>query len=294
MLDEISKSSNLRLAPSILAALVVGVPAGAWAGFSAQGFSAQGFSRARLLRRRASRAQGFSRAGLLRAGLLARRASAPQGFSRAGLLRRRASPRRASPPRASRCSAPTSSPSDLKGVDIGSVDIRGTTSDSGPVSIELTANPGDEHGRRDSYISVGGGSAVGHYATAHLVDANGNPAEDLDLYIAGEQARSRAERAAPRRPSQANEDVTLYEIFFFHPRAASGPRSARTTTSTGGATAMAIPEDPAHPNKFIFACTATGVAAKCARIWGYRPWRHDTTWFFDDDDQRLGREGLRH
>ena len=42
--------------------------------------------------------------------------------------------------------------------------------------------------------------------------------------------------------------------------------------ATQSASAMAIPEDPADPNKFIFACTATGVAAKCARNWGYKPW----------------------
>ena len=36
---------------------------------------------------------------------------------------------------------------------------------------------------------------------------------------------------------------------------------------------MAIAEDPAAPNRFIFACTANGVAAKCARGWGFRPWR---------------------
>ena len=38
---------------------------------------------------------------------------------------------------------------------------------------------------------------------------------------------------------------------------------------------MAIAEDPGAPNRFIFACTANGVAAKCARVWGFRPWRSD-------------------
>ena len=49
----------------------------------------------------------------------------------------------------------------------------------------------------------------------------------------------------------------------------------------GGATAMAIAEDPAQGNQFIFACTANGVAAKCARNWGFRPWRDDHTFVFD-------------
>ena len=42
---------------------------------------------------------------------------------------------------------------------------------------------------------------------------------------------------------------------------------------------MAIPlnpndwQDPASRAKFTFACTASGVAAKCARNWGYKPWK---------------------
>ena len=42
---------------------------------------------------------------------------------------------------------------------------------------------------------------------------------------------------------------------------------------------MAMPLDPrdwssdASRAKFAFACTASGVAAKCARNWGYKPWK---------------------
>ena len=46
------KRVRLNLRTAVLLLLIVGVPAGAWAGFSAQGFSAQGFS-----------AQGFSAQG---------------------------------------------------------------------------------------------------------------------------------------------------------------------------------------------------------------------------------------
>ena len=39
----------------------------------------------------------------------------------------------------------------------------------------------------------------------------------------------------------------------------------------------ASPEDRGRAQQFIFACTATGVAAKCARNWGFRPWARDAT-----------------
>ncbi|HVZ73012.1 MAG TPA: PA14 domain-containing protein [Polyangia bacterium] len=170
--------------------------------------------------------------------------------------------------------------SSLKGVDIGSVEIRGLTSDSGVVPVELTANPGMSTGA-GSYISVGGETAVGHYATAHLVDAAGNPADDLDLYIAGEEADP-VPNLLHRPADQINDDVQLYEVYFYYKWSGQWASLCPYHDATGGATAMAIAEDPANPNKFIFACTATGVAAKCARIWGFRPWRTDTTWFYDD------------
>ena len=86
-----------------------------------------------------------------------------------------------------------------------------------------------------------------------------------------------------RPENQPNNDIQLYEVFFYLPASGQWASLCPFHDVTGAATAMAIPEDPTNPNKFIFACTATGVAAKCARIWGYRPWHHnDTTWVFDD------------
>ena len=258
-------------------ALVVGVPAGAWAGFSAQGFSAQGFT-AQGFSAQGFSAQGFSAQGFSAQGFSAQGFSA-QGFSAQGFSAQGFSEQGFSAQGVALLGTDIVA-SDLKGVDIGSVDIRGTTSDSGPVSIELTANPMMSTGA-GTYISVGGGSAVGHFATAHLVDANGNPAEDLDLYIAAEKADP-VPNLLHRPADQINDDVTLYEIFFYYKWSGQWASLCPYHDATGGATAMALAEDPANPGKFIFACTATGVAAKCARIWGFRPWRTGTTWFFDD------------
>jgi hypothetical protein len=276
ILNEITKG-RISVRAVILAALVLGAPAGAWAGFSAQGFSAQGFS-AQGFSAQGFSAQGFSAQGFSAQGFSAQGFSA-QGFSAQGFSAQGFSAQGFSAQGVALLGTDVVA-SDIKGVDIGSVDIRGTTSDSGPVAIELTANPTMSTGA-GTYISVGGGSAVGHFATAHLVDANGNPAEDLDLYIARERPDP-VPNELHRAASQANDDITLYEIFFFQPASGQWASLCPFHDVTGAATAMAIPEDPATPGKFIFACTATGVAAKCARIWGYRPWRHDTTWFFDD------------
>ena len=263
----------------VLAALVLGLPAGAWAGFSAQGFSAQGFS-AQGFSAQGFSAQGFSAQGFSAQGFSAQGFSA-QGFSAQGFSAQGFSAQGFSAQGVAMMGTDLVS-SDLKGVDIGSVDIRGTTSDSGVVPIELTQSAMMSTGS-GTYISVGGGSAVGHFATAHLVDAFGNPAEDLDLYIAGEM-RDPLANEQHRPENQPNDDIQLYEVFFYLPSSGQWASLCPFHDLTGATTAMAIPEDPANPNKFIFACTATGVAAKCARIWGYRPWHHaDTTWVFDDD-----------
>jgi hypothetical protein len=168
----------------------------------------------------------------------------------------------------------------MSGVDIGSVDIRGTTAASPVQPFELTSAPGVSTGAGD-YISVGGASVVGHYATAHLVDPSGNPAEDLDLYIAAEM-RDPVPNLLHRGDDQSNDDTTLYTVFFFHRWSGQWLSLCPFHAATGGATAMAIAEDPSQPSRFFFACTATGVAAKCARGWGFRPWRSDHSYVWDD------------
>ena len=75
-----------------------------------------------------------------------------------------------------------------------------------------------------------------------------------------------------------NDDVYLYTVYYRQP--ATGQWSALCPLDVyGQATAMAIPLDPkdwssdASRAKFAFACTGSGVAAKCARNWGYKPWK---------------------
>jgi hypothetical protein len=169
---------------------------------------------------------------------------------------------------------------DLLGVEIGSVDLRGTTAASDLQPFELSSGPGISTGAGD-YISVGGASAAGHYAVAHLVDAAGNPAEDLDLYIADERADP-VPNLLHRGDEQANDDVTLYTVFAFNRSSGQWGSLCPFHAATGGATAMAIAEDPSRPSRFIFACTANGVDAKCARGWGFRPWRDEHAYLWDD------------
>jgi hypothetical protein len=155
----------------IVPATAIGAPSGQ--GLSPQGLSPQGLS-----------PQGLSPQGLSPQGL------SPQGLSPQGL-----SPQGLSPQGIAEQGGRASGvallgtdllKSELAGVDIGWVEMRGTTADSGVAPFELTSGPGISTGAGD-YIAVGGASAVGHYAVAHLVDPNGNGAEDLDLYVADER-----------------------------------------------------------------------------------------------------------
>ena len=168
----------------------------------------------------------------------------------------------------------------LAGVDIGSVDICGTTAGSLVQAYELNAGPGISTGGGD-YISVSGASAVGHYAIAHLIDPAGNPAENIDLFIA-DQRPDPVPNLFHRGDAQINEDVTLYTVFSYRPWLGQWASLCPFDVNTGGATAMAIAEDPQQPNKFFFACTANGVDAKCARNWGFRPWRTEQSYVWDD------------
>ncbi|HVU51814.1 MAG TPA: HYR domain-containing protein [Polyangia bacterium] len=255
--------SDRRTVPTRgIALFVLLLPAVAAGGISPQGISPQGIS-----------PQGISPQGISPQGI------SPQGISPQGISPQGISPQGISPQGVALLGTDLVA-ADLKGVDIGSVEIHGTTSDSGPVAFELTAGPTMSTGS-GSYISVGGGSAVGHYGVAHLVDPAGNPAGDLDIYIAAEQADP-VPNLLHRASSQDNDDVTLYEVFFFHKWSGQWASLCPFHDATGGNTAMALAEDPSNPSQFVLACTATGVAAKCARIWGFRPWRTDTTWFFDD------------
>jgi hypothetical protein len=170
---------------------------------------------------------------------------------------------------------------EYKGVNMTSVDVRGTEGTSVTKVPHVLTNVPTMSAGPGNYISVGGGSAVGHYAVAHMVDAHGGPADDLELYIAAEQ-KDPMPNLFHRAEEQDNQDE-LYVVYFFHKWSGEWMSLCPYNPATESASAMAIPEDAGDPNKFVFACTATGVAAKCARNWGYRPWAQGTTYVFNPE-----------
>ena len=99
----------------------------------------------------------------------------------------------------------------------------------------------------------------------------------IPLYIAGMER----DRGLNFSTSPSNSDIFLYTVYYRQP--ATGEwASLCPVDGDGKARAMAIPLDPtdwgggASPAKLAFACTASGVASKCARNWGYKPWRGDS------------------
>ena len=102
----------------------------------------------------------------------------------------------------------------------------------------------------------------------------GAPDAGITLYIAD----VRKDTYQNSSKYSANDDIYLYTVYYQQP--ATGKWSAMCPLDIyGQATAMAIPVNPndwqstASRAKFAFACTASGVAAKCARNWGYKPWK---------------------
>ena len=160
---------------------------------------------------------------------------------------------------------------DLKGVAIDHVDILGTSStDTTVVTHELTSVPGVSTGLGNYIVLPKGATPVGHYAVAQLVDAGGNLAEKLQLYIADEQ-RDDVPNQFHRADQQDNQDE-LYIVYFYYPWAGEWISLCPYNALTKSASAMAIAEKPhdldaTTRNSFYFACTATGVASKCARNW---------------------------
>ena len=262
----------IRVASVWVALMGLMVPVAVIAGLQAQGLQAQG------LQAQGLQAQGLQAQGLQAQGLQAQGAQL-QGLQAQGL---QAQGLQAQGLQAQGVALLGSDlmAADLVGVEIGSVEMRGTTTESALQSFDMVAGPGNTSAL-GGYILIGGGSAVGHYATAHLVDVAGNPAEDLDLYIADERPDP-VPNLLHRGDDQINDDVTLYTVFFFHKWSGQWASLCPFHAATGGATAMAIVEDPAQPSRFVFACTATGVASKCARGWGFRPWRDDHSFVYED------------
>src|SRR5499427_4795224 len=76
----------------------------------------------------------------------------------------------------------------------------------------------------------------------------------------------------------SNGDIYLYTPYYRQPATEQWSSLCPFDALTGKPTAMAVPLNPfdhsdAGRSTFTFACTASGVASKCARNWGYKPWK---------------------
>ena len=186
-----------------------------------------GDCRRRDCRRRGSRAQGLSAQGLSPQGLSAQGLSAPQGLSAQGLSaqgsRRAQGLSRAglTPRRASRPQGVSLMGTDLVATDIKGVDdqARSNPRHRRPTSAKVPhvlTNVPDMSAGPGNYISVGGGSAVGHYAVAHLVDAHGNSGRGSRPLHRRREGGSDAEPVPPRRragqPGRALRRLLLPQV----------------------------------------------------------------------------------
>jgi hypothetical protein len=263
-----------------LAIVALLAPADALAGMTAQGMTAQGMT-AQGMTAQGMTAQGMTAQGMTAQGMTAQGMTAQgmtaQGMTAQGMTAQGMTAQGMTAQGVSLMGVDIVG-ADPKGVAIDYVELRGTTASSEIQPHVLTNVPNMSVGP-GNYISVGGGSAVGHYAVAHMLDAKGNPAEDLDLYIAAAQ-KDPVPNLLHNASEQDNEDE-LYVVYFFHKWSGEWMSLCPYHAATKMSSAMALPEDPLQPNRFMFACTATGVASKCARNWGYKPWSETQAYVFD-------------
>ena len=125
--------------------------------------------------------------------------------------------------------------------------------------------------RDGTFIRVGDHESIaGTFWTAPIGNDTGSGV--LNFYVASQEldVGTKNDSIFP-----GNDDVYLYNVYFLHP-ATGRWHSLCPTDSTGRPNAVAVPVDlvqRSDRSQFTFACTATGVAAKCARNWGYKPWK---------------------
>ena len=262
-------------------------------GLSQQGLSQQGLSQQGLSQQGLSQ-QGLSQQGLSQQGVelqgLSQQGLSSQGLSQQGLSQQGLSQQSLATQNVY-VGGPDIQFGQRQGAQVAFVTLRGTTPGSTTETHAMALDAAT--GGPGSYIAVGaaGASAAGHYAVAHMEDAagrllDGTDPETVDLYIASVHQDTSSNLF--HEPSmRANRDVWLYTVYAFHPMNRQWISMCPIDPATGTATAVAIAEDPYNPSpaiasRFAFSCTATGVAAKCARNWGYKPWRNDArAWTFD-------------
>jgi photosystem II stability/assembly factor-like uncharacterized protein len=153
---------------------------------------------------------------------------------------------------------------DPQGLDPQGLDPQGLD----PQGVHLQRGPGETGG--GSFIEFPGlPNAAGTFWKLRMIDAAGAPAGAISLFIAGvERDTSENHSTSPR-----NDDVWLYTVYYRRPGTRTW-RSLCPEDKYGQPHALAIPAGSGAPaGRFTFACTATGVAAKCARNWGYKWWK---------------------
>ena len=198
--------------------LLVAIPAVAIGGFSAQGFSAQGFS-AQGFSAQGFSAQGFSAQGFSAQGFSAQGFSA-QGFSAQGFSAQGFSAQGFSAQGFSAQGVALMGTDligiDIKGSQIGSVELRGATPTSSIEPHVLTNVPDDERRARATTSRSAVARRAGTTRSRTCSTPSGNPAEDLDLYIAHEQKDPDPEPVPPLRgagqPGRALRRLLLPQV----------------------------------------------------------------------------------
>jgi hypothetical protein len=177
----------------------------------------------------------------------------------------------------------------LQGVQ-GATPLVYTQLTSPNTGVRLQAGPTNTGPGSFLYVPGSGGSALDlkgsfwNLLFSDSTDPNADPSHtgSVMTYIAD------VEKDAGQNSSRlaSNDDVYLYTVYYREP--ATGVWSSLCPVDADGkARAMVVPLDPSDwstaglSGKLAFACTASGVAAKCARNWGYKPWSPTLKPFYD-------------
>jgi hypothetical protein len=170
----------------------------------------------------------------------------------------------------------------LQGVQTGTpINYVQVTNPMTGVRLQAAPGTGTAETKSGSYIYVPGLSGTqkdiqGTLWNLVLADSTGTTGA-IGLYIA-EVAKDTAQNLST---DPSNDDVYLYVPYYRQPATEQWVSLCPVDGYTGKPTAMAVPlnandwESDASRAKFTFACTASGVASKCARNWGYKPWKSD-------------------
>ena len=249
------------------------VSADAYGGFQAQGFQAQGFQ-AQGFQAQGFQAQGFQAQGFQAQGFQAQGLEAA-GYEELGIDRLRTF----LPPLLLGSITPSTAlfpPGELQGLESGAPITFQAVSIPPAGTVTLQRGPSDASAGNYIFVPDLAGTTAdiaGTFWNLAITDDSGTGA--IPLFVAAVETDS--QKNLSKYPD--NDDVFLYTVYYRQPDTGVWA-SLCPVDPSGRARAMAIPlkyTDWSAPSRstFTFACTASGVAAKCARNWGYKPWRSD-------------------